>query len=113
MMESRVAKLEFRVDGLEKKSDEHEAEDERLHRYMTHMMEDLQARLASIERTGTRFEADLQHRNGRDGDLKVQMNEIFDRLRMLERMAWIAIGSTTAFGTIVAYFGGSIMKLLK
>ena len=112
-MESRVTALEVRVGGLEKKSDAHEAEDERLHRYVAHMMEDLQARLAGIERTGTRFEADLQHRSGRDGETQVHLNEIFSRLRTLERMAWIAIGSTAAFGTIATYFGSNIMKLLK
>src|SRR5678815_5926756 len=112
-MESRVAVLEEKVESLEKKSDAHEREDERLHRYMTHMMEDLQAKLGGLERTGARFEADLTHRTMRDSGAEKNMNEIFDRLRMLERMAWIAVGSTTAFGAMIAYFGNSIMKILS
>ena len=111
-MDSRVAVLEEKVESLEKRSDEHEREDERLHRYMTHMMEDLQAKLASLERTGARFEADLTHRTTRDNGTEKNMNEIFDRLRTLERMAWIAVGSTTAFGAVIVYFGTSIMKVL-
>ena len=112
-METRVGMLELRVENLEKSSEEHEKEDERLHRYMTHMMEDLQARLSGIERTGTRFEADLQHRTGRDTEQSEAIKEIFDRLRTLERMAWIAIGSTVAFSTIATYFGNAIMKVIK
>ena len=65
-MESRVSKLEVKVDELEKRVDDHR-----------------------------------------------QMTEIFDRLRALERMAWIAIGSTGAFGAIVTYFGSHIMGLLN
>ena len=112
-MESRVAVLEEKVSSLEERSDAHEREDERLHRYMTHMMEDLQAKLAELSRTGARFEADLTHRTISDSGTKENMKEIFDRLRTLERMAWIAIGTTTSFSAIIAYFGNSIMKLLK
>jgi len=111
-MDSRVAVLEEKVESLEKRSDEHEREDERLHRYMTHMMEDLQAKLAGLERTGARFEADLTHRATNDNGTKENLKEIFDRLRTLERMAWIAVGSTTAFGAVIVYFGTSIMKVL-
>ncbi len=113
MMEHRVTTLEVRVQTLEKKYDDHEDEDRRLHKYMTNMMEDLQARLAGIERTGVRFEADIQHRSGRDGELKENMDEIFKRLRTLERMAYVAIGSTAAFGAVISYFGTTILKLLK
>ena len=113
MMESRVAILEVRVESLEKQSEEHELEDKRLHKYMTNIMEDLQFRLSNIERTGERFEADLRHRSGQDTDNRADMKEIFTRLQSLERMAWIAIGSTGAFGAIVTYFGSHIMGLLK
>ena len=113
MMESRVAILEVRVESLEKQSEEHELEDKRLHKYLTNIMEDLQFRLSNIERTGERFEADLRYRSERAGEATVQMKDIFMRLQSLERMAWIAIGSTGAFGAIVTYFGSHIMGLLK
>ena len=111
-MESRVTALEVKVDSLEKGSDAHEREDERLHRYMTHMMEDLQEKLANLERTGARFEADLTHRTLSANGTAESLKEIFNRLRTLERMAWIAIGSTTAFGVVVTYFGKTITNLL-
>lgn len=111
-MEARVTTLEVKVGALEKRSDEHEKEDDRLHRYMTHMMEDLQGKLASLQRTGDRFEADLAHRNLSDNGTQKSLDEIFHRLRMLERMAWVAIGSTTAFGSVVVYFGKTIVELL-
>ena len=111
-MESRLSVLEVKVGALEKRSDEHEREDERLHRYMTHMMEDLQAKLASLERTGARFESDLTPRTLTENGTQESLKEIFNRLRTLERMAWIAIGSTTAFGSVVVYFGKTITSML-
>ena len=69
-MESRVARLEVRVEGLEK---------------------------------------DAAHDENKSEE---QLKEIFDRLRTLERMAWIAIGSTVAFSTIATYFRSTILKIL-
>ncbi len=112
-MESRVAVLEEKVDSLEKRSDEHEKEDERLHRYMTHMMEDLQAKLSGLERTGARFEADLVHRNGSETDTKQSLREIYDRLRVVERLIYIAMGGVMAVGALATFFGMKILLLLK
>ena len=108
----RVTVLEVKVDALEKRGEEHEKEDDRWHRYMSHLMEDLQAKLANLERTGVRFETDLTHRSMKDNGTEKSLNEIFARLRSLERMAWIAIGSTTAFGSMVVYFGKTITNML-
>src|SRR3990167_283653 len=111
-MEAKIATLELRVDRLEERSDLHEAEDKRLHKYMTNMMEDLQARLAGIERTGARFEADLANRNGQDATTKQRLDRISDRLAKLEKMAWMAIGGLFAVGSIATFFGWNILKLL-
>ena len=111
-MEARVATLEVKVVSLERRSDEHEKEDERLHRYMSHMMEDLQAKLAGLEKTGIRFEADLEHRSTRENGTEKSLNEIFKRLRTIEHIIWLALGSTAAFGAVISYFGHNLMVLL-
>ena len=111
-MESRVAVLETKVETLEQRSVRHEQVDEQLHKYMTRMMEDLQARLAGIEHTGARFEADLAVRQDRESEFHKQLSEIFHRLRMLERMAWIATGGVVSVGGIATFFGWAILKEL-
>lgn len=112
-MEARVSVLEEKVESLERRSDEHEKEDERLHRYMTHMMEDLNAKLSSLEKTGIRFEADLAHRSTKENGTERALEEIFNRVRTIERTIWLAIGSTTAFGAMFAYFGHNLAVLLS
>ena len=111
-MEARVSILEVRVEGLEKRSDKHEEEDRRLHKYMTNMMEDLQGRLAGIERTGVRFEADLTHRATGERTLQEQLSGIFERIRVVERMIWVATGGALAVGGIATFFGWNILKVL-
>lgn len=111
-MEARVAVLETKVVELERRSVEHERVDEQLHKYMTRMMEDLQARLAGIERTGARFEADLANRQMGDKRTTSSLDEIFSRLRALERMSWIATGGVLTVGGIATFFGWSILKEL-
>ena len=112
-MESKLAALEVEVENLKDWADKHERNDERTHKYMPNMMEDGLSKLASLERSATRFEIDLAHRNGTDLNTHQSLGEIFKRLRTLERMAWIAIGSTTAFGVLVTYFGKGIISLLN
>jgi len=111
-MEAKVATLEVRVDVLEKRLEDHDNDDRQIHKYMTNMMEDLQARLAGIEKTGARFEADMMHRNGHDTTTQTRLDSISERLRVLERMAWVAIGGLGALGTVATFFGWQVLKLL-
>ena len=112
MSESKIAVLETRVDTLEEWTKKHELNDERAHKYQNNMLEDFLARLAGIERSAARFETDLMHRNGSDLDTKVSLKEIFERIRVLERLAYIAIGGLGAVGAVATFFGWNILKLL-
>ena len=112
MSDAKIAVLETKVETLEVWAEKHEREDERAHKYQNKMMEDLLARLAGIERSAARFETDLMHRNGSDLDTKVSIKEIFDRLRTLERLAYIALGGLGAVGAVATFFGWNILKLL-
>lgn len=111
-MESKVAALEVEVENLKAWAEKHERDDDRVHKYMTHMMEDLIERLTGIERSAARFEADLAHRNGSDLGTQQSLKEIFERIRTLERLAFIAIGGVGAIGAIATFFGWNILKLL-
>ena len=112
MTDAQLAVLETKVETLEQWAEKHERDDERAHKYQNNMMEDLIARLAGIERSAARFETDLMHRNGSDLDTKVSLKEIFERIRILERLAYIAIGGLGAVGAVATFFGWNILKLL-
>ena len=111
-MESQIAALEVKVENLESWADKHERDDDRTHKYMNHMSEDILGRMSGIERSAARFEADLAHRAGSDLRSERSIEEIFKRLRVLERMAWIMIGGMGALGTVATFFGWNILKLL-
>ena len=111
-MESKVAALEVEVENLKSWAEKHDRDDDRVHKYMTHMMEDLIERLSGIERSAARFEADLAHRNGNDLTTAQTMKEIFDRLRTLERLAYLAMGGVGAVGAVATFFGWNILKIL-
>ena len=111
MSDAKIAVLETKVETLEEWAEKHELEDQRSHKYQNNMMEDLIERLAGIERSAARFEADLMHRNGSDLDTKVSLKEIFERLRVLERLVWIAMGAVVVVGGLVSLVGGHILKL--
>ena len=112
MTESKIAVLETKVETLEQWAIKHERDDERAHKYQNNMLEDFLARLAGIERSAARFETDLLHRNGSDLDTKVSLKEIFERIRVLERLAYIAIGGLGAIGAAATFFGWQVLKLL-
>ena len=112
MTDSKIAVLETKVETLEEWAAKHERDDERSHKYQNNMLEDFLARLSGIERSAARFETDLMHRNGSDLDTKVSLKEIFERIRVLERLAYIAIGGLGAVGAVATFFGWNILKLL-
>ena len=112
MSETKLATMDLRLGSLEKRADSHEDDDRRLHKYMTNMMEDLQARLAGIERSAARFEADLSNRNVNENGYKLRLDKISDRLAKLERLAWMAMGGLVAVGSLATFFGWNILKLL-
>ena len=112
-MEAKIATLEIRIENLEKSSDAHEKEDERLHRYMTHMLEDTNAKLASLERTGVRFETDLTHRNLNDTSTQTNMKSINDRLFRLEIAFATALGGIAVATWLINRAADQILRLLS
>ena len=111
-MESKVAALEVEVENLKDWANKHESDDERTHKYMNNMLEDLLGKLVGLERSAARFEADLAHINGTDLGTNQSLRDIYDRIRTLERLVWIAVGGVVVTGGIVSIVGGNILKLL-
>lgn len=111
-MEAKVAALDVRVETLEKWTEKHEDEDARQHKYQNAVIENMFNKLAEIQLAAARFEADLQHRTGSDLDTRARLQRISDRLAVIERMAWIALGGMLTVGALATFFGWNILKLL-
>ena len=111
-MDAKIATLEVKVESLESWAEKHEREDDRTHKYMNHMAEDILAKMAGLERSAARFESDLAHRNGQQVDTQASLKEIFDRIRKIERLIWIAVGGLGAVTAVATFFGWNILKLL-
>ena len=109
-MEPKIAALEVKVENLESLAKKHELENDRNHKYMTHMAEDILARMAGIERSAARFESDLAHRIGSDVNTQASLKEIYERIRVLERLVWIACGVMLAISSLATFFGWEILK---
>ena len=112
-METKIATLEVRVENIEAWAEKHERDDDRTHKYINNMLEDLLEKLVGLERSAARFESDLAHRNGNDLNTHSSLKEIYERIRVLERLVWIAVGGVIVTGGIVSIVGGNILKILS
>jgi len=112
MTDALIAVLTTRLETLEEGIVKHEDADDRRFKYSHNMLEDLLTKLASLERDMSYYDGERLIRGEAAKEQIVREKEIFERLRTLERMAWLAIGSTGAFGAIVTYFGQTILHYL-
>ena len=103
----------LRLGRLEGDLVKHSDKDERAFKYSHHMLEDLGARIAGIERTGIRFEADLTNRNGNDTNTRDWLKGIDGRVQKIERLVWIAVGGVMVVGGTLAVVGERILNLLS
>lgn len=110
MSESEAMLL--RLGRVETDLAKHFDRDEKEFRYSHNMLEDLGARLAGIERSAARFEADLAHRSVSDKNMREWLTAIEERLRTVERLVWIAVGGVVVLGGIITLIGGNILRLL-
>lgn len=111
-MDAKIATLETKVENLEDWRDKHERNDEREHKYVANMIEDMLAKMAGIERSAVRFETDLAHRDGQQLGTQESLKEIFNRIRVLERLTYIAIGGIAVIGTVFSIIGSRLLSLL-
>lgn len=103
--EKKLVELSVRVVNLE--------EDARRSSKYTHvMLEDLIHRIAKLETAAVRFETNLVHVNGNGDSATARLRDIEERLRSLERLAWVAIGGLATLTGVAGFLGWQVLKLL-
>ena len=110
---SDLPQLNFRVESVEKGMDREIAKREEANKYMHRMVEDVQARYHDIALSFGRMESAFIEHTKDDKQMVITMGDLDKRLRMIERLTWIAIGGVVVIGGMVAVFGSAILKYLK
>ena len=103
------AELAMKIQFLEKAHEEAV----KSRKYIHNMIEDLGAKMTTLERAAARFEADLTHRNISESESRKWLGGIEGRLQTIERLVWIAVGGLIIIGGLTMLIGGNILKLLS
>ena len=111
-METRVATLELRVGALEKRADEHAEKDEQGFKYAHNMLEDALEKLGSLERSVSHYEGErVMH--GKAEEVRLEKEKDMEtRLRTIERLIYIAIGSILILGGTIAIIAQRALSIL-
>lgn len=101
----KVAELSVRVGRIE--------DDTRRSSSYTHvMLEDLITRVSKLETAAARFETNLIHVNGSGDTTNKQLRDIENRMRSLERLAYISTGAFLAFTGVAGFFGWKFIQFV-
>ena len=113
MNDANVAIITTRLDAIEEGFVRHEAADDRRFKYSHNMQEDALDKLASLERSQSYYEGERvirgeaeKARLARDADTEM-------RLRTIERLIYVAIGSIMILGTTFALISQRVINLLS
>ena len=109
---SDLPQLNFRVESVEKGLDREIAKREEANKYMHRMVEDVQTRYHDIALSFGRMEAAFVEHTKDDKQMVITMGDLDKRLRMIERLTWIAIGGVTVIGALTALYGTYLVKLM-
>lgn len=102
----------LRLDRLEGDMSRHSDKDEKAFKYTHNMLEDMGAKLSGLERSATRFEADVLHRSMTSDGIAKWLEKIDERTRTLERLTYIGIGGVLVLGGTFTIISAKILKLL-
>ena len=108
----QIATLSLRMETIEAAHVDFQVKFSKAEHYTHVLYEDLITRLAKMENSNVRFEANLLHVNGNGDDTNKRLDGIEARLRTLERMGWTAIGACIAVTGISSFFGWQVLKIL-
>lgn len=99
----RVERVEL---ALEKEIDKRE----NAVKYMSRLIEDVQARYADLMVTFGRIETAFQQHLKDDKAMGEGLQGMDARLRVIERLVWIAVGGIIVLGALIGLIGSSILR---
>lgn len=112
MNDAQIAVITTRLDAIEENAAKHEAEDDRRFKYSHHMAEDTLGKLASLERSMSYYEGERTMRGEADKERLRRDSDTEGRLRTIERLIYVAIGSIIILGGTFAIISQKVINLL-
>lgn len=104
--------LTIRVEQIERELQREIAKRDEATKYMHRMVEDVQARYHEIALGFGRIEAAFQQHTEDDKRMLAAIASIDERMRVLERLTWAAMGGVAVIGGLVTIFGVYIINML-
>ena len=104
--------LTFRLAQVEKDLEREAMKREEGNKYTHRMVEDVQSRYHEIALSFGRIEAAFVEHAKDYKQMVDTMGGLDQRMRMIERLVWIAMGGVAVIGGLVAVYGTFILKLL-
>lgn len=103
------AELALRIEFLQKAHED----DVKARKYTHNMIEDLVSKIGNLEQSAVRFELYMTHRDVMDDGLKGLLNVLDSRMRVVERLVWVAVGGMVVIAGLTSIVGTTIINLLK
>ena len=102
---------EIDAEGLRADFLRHELKDEKAFKYAHNMLEDVVEKLASVQRTISHYEGERGMRADIERQKQATFNDMDNRLRIVERLSWIAVGGVVVIGGMLGMFGKQISQI--
>ena len=104
--------LTIRMVQVERGLDRETTKREEGTKYMKHMVEDVQARYQEIALSFARLEAAFTEHAKDDKQMVESMGDLDKRMRLIERLTWVAIGGVTVIAALTTFYGTYLVKLM-
>lgn len=100
-----AGELTVRFEELQKDLEEEGKTREKDTRYLKHIVEDVQARYHDIALQITSIKQAFTSQQSEGVTVKRTLDVLDDRLRKIERLAWIAVGGILVIGGVITLIG--------
>ena len=89
----------------------HELKDEKAFKYAHNMLENVVEKLASLERSVSHYEGERMMKAEIEKQKQTTMSGMDERLRMVERLSWVAVGGVAVIGGMLGLFGKQLYQI--
>ena len=103
----------IRIDQIEKNLDREIGNRETAVKYLSRIIEDIQRRYSEAMTMFSRIESAFKQHLEDDKQMSDGIKSLDSRIRIVERLVWIAVGGIIVIGAIIGILGTRILNLLN
>lgn len=110
---AELPELTLRIDTVERDLTREIVKRESSEKYTHRMLEDVQSRYSDIAVSFGRIETAFTQHLTDDKRMASSMEDMDARVRVIERLTWVAVGGVVVIAGLFAVFGSLMVKFLK